>query len=45
MSVHNNIRKMRVCHSDEARYWYRDIKTMVILNSWDTATDAMNGQD
>ena len=45
MSVHNNIRKMRVCHSDEARYWYQGIKTMVVLNSWDTATDAMNGQD
>lgn len=45
MSVHNNIRKMHVCHADEARFWYRYIRTMVILNSWDTATDAMNGQD
>ena len=45
MSVHNNIRRMRVCQSDEAMYWYRYNTTGTILNCWDTTTAALNGMD
>lgn len=45
MSVRNNIRKVRLSRSDEAAYWYRYIRTGTILNSWDSATAAMNGAD
>lgn len=45
MSVHNNIRKVRVCMSEEAAYWYRYNTTGTIVNSWDTITAALNGMD
>ena len=45
MSVHNNIRRVRVCQSPEAMYWYRYNTTGTILNSWDTITAALNGCD
>lgn len=45
MSVHNNIRRVRVCQSPEAMYWYRYNTTGTILNSWDTTTAALNGCD
>lgn len=45
MTCHNNIRLMRVGKSDEMRYWYRYMTTCTILNSWDTATHALNGAD
>ena len=45
MSVHNNIRRVRVCQSQEAMYWYRYNTTGTILNSWDTITAALNGCD
>lgn len=45
MTCHNNIRKRRLCNTDEARYWYRYITTAMILNAWDTTCDAENGAD
>ena len=45
MSVHNNIRRVRVCQSEAAMYWYRYNTTGTILNSWDTITAALNGCD
>lgn len=45
MSVHNNIRKVRPNHSEEAAYWYRYIHTGTIFNAWDTASAALNGAD
>lgn len=45
MTCHNNIRLMRVGKSEEMQYWYRYMTTCTILNSWDTATHALNGAD
>lgn len=45
MSCHNNIRKMKVCRSDEAAYWYRHITTCTLLNAWDTTCASLNGMD
>lgn len=45
MTCHNNIRRMKLNKSNEARHWYRYIQTASILNCWDTACDAMNGAD
>lgn len=45
MTCHNNIRKMKINHSDEAKYWYQYIRTGLIFNAWDTTCDAMNGCD
>ena len=45
MTCHNNIRKLRICKSDEAAYWFKYIDTVLILNAWDTTCDAMNGAD
>ena len=42
---HNNIRKLKLNKSEECAYWYRYIKTAIILNAWDTTCDAMNGSD
>lgn len=45
MSVHNNIRKVHPCRSDEAAYWYRFNTTGTIYNVWDSMTAALNGAD
>lgn len=45
MTCHNNIRLVHPCRSDEAMHWYRYMNTCTILNSWDTATAALNGCD
>ena len=45
MTCANNIRKVRVCQSDTAAYWFRYIRTATILNAWDTITMALNGMD
>ena len=45
MTCHNNIRKMRLNNSDEARHWYQYITSAQIYNAWDTACEAMNGAD
>lgn len=45
MTCHNNIRKMKLCKSEEAAHWYQYIQTALIYSCWDTACDAMNGAD
>ena len=45
MSVANNIRRMRLCKTSDAEYWYQYIKTALIYNAWDSACEAMNGAD
>ena len=41
----NNIKKMKVCMSEEAAYWYRYITTCTLLNCWDGTCAALNGCD
>lgn len=45
MTCFNNIRKMKLNYTDEAAHWYQYITTALIYNAWDSACDAMNGQD
>lgn len=45
MSCHNNIRRMRVNGTEEARHWYQYMTTCTVLNSWDTTAQALNGAD
>lgn len=45
MTAHCNIRRVSVCRSDAARYWYRYMNTCTVFNSWDTASAALNGCD
>ncbi|WP_460641734.1 RNA dependent RNA polymerase [Lacrimispora brassicae] len=45
MTCHNNIRKRKVVHNEEMDFWYQYITTGIILNSWDTTCDALNGAD
>ena len=45
MTAHHSIRKMKVRSDAETDYWYQYNKTGLILNSWDTTCDAMNGCD
>jgi hypothetical protein len=45
MTCHNNIRKRRVVHNEAMDFWYQYITTGIILNSWDTTCDALNGAD
>lgn len=45
MTCHNNIRKRKVVHNEEMDFWYQYVTTAIILNSWDTTCDALNGAD
>lgn len=45
MSSEYNIRKMRPVVNDKIEYWYRYITTCMLLNSWDTTAEALNGSD
>ncbi len=45
MTCHNNIRKRKVVHNKEMDFWYQYNHTGMILNSWDTTCDALNGAD
>lgn len=45
MSCSNNIRKMNLSYSKEAACWFKYIDTALIYNAFDTACEAMNGQD
>lgn len=45
MTSHNNIRKAKVTHSDECRYWYKYMKRITIISCKDTITMALNGAD
>ena len=45
MTSHNNIRKLNVADNEDVRHWYQYIKTCMLLNSWDTTCEALNGAD
>lgn len=45
MTCHNNLRRMKLCASEEAAHWYQYITTALIYNAWDTSCEAMNGAD
>lgn len=45
MTCHNNIKKMKLINNTQIAYWFRYMKTCLILNAWDTTTQAMNGED
>lgn len=45
MTSHENIRKVKIHNSSEARYWYQYMKNICIVNSWDTFCMATNGSD
>lgn len=43
MTSHNNIRRQHVVSGGEKDKWYKYITTCVLLNSWDTMAEALNG--
>lgn len=45
MTSHNNIRLLNFKNTEEMQYWYKFMDTVIILNSWDTTTHALNGAD
>ena len=45
MTSKYNIRKLKVVATTEMEYWYRDIRTCMLLNSWDSTAEAANGAD
>lgn len=45
MTSHNNIRKCNVNYSDDCKHWYRYMKTIFIINGWDSFCMACNGAD
>lgn len=45
MTSHNNIRKCAVNSSDNCRYWYQYMDTIMIINGWDSFCMAENGCD
>lgn len=45
MTSHNNIRKLKLANNDRIEKWYRYMTTCIVLNAWDTTTDALNGAD
>lgn len=45
MTTHENIKKMSLCRTDEARYWFKHMKTCTVLSAWDTTMPALNGLD
>lgn len=45
MTCHNNIRRRKVVHNQDMDFWYQYNTTGIILNSWDTTCDALNGAD
>ena len=45
MTSHNNIRKCTLNNSEEAKYWYRFMNVIMIINGWDSFCIAENGAD
>lgn len=45
MSVKNNIVKRKLNQTEQAAYWFRYIKTVCILNAWDSTAETENGAD
>lgn len=45
MTIASNICKMKVAGTEEMQHWYRYMKNILILNSWDQTAAAANGCD
>ena len=45
MTSHNNIKIMDLVDNDEVNKWFGGLGQVIILNAWDTTTDALNGCD
>lgn len=45
MSVANNQRLLKPVTNEQVNYWFRYIKTVCILNAWDSTFEASNGAD
>ena len=45
MTSSYNIRRMKPISNARADYWYKYIDTCMLLNSWDTTAEALNGSD
>ena len=45
MTSANNIRKLKPISNGAVDYWYKYITTCILLNSWDTTSEALNGSD
>ena len=45
MTSHNNIRKCEVVNTEQTEYWYQYMKNIMILNSFDTMCQSLNGCD
>jgi len=45
MTSHNNIRKCEVVNTQSMRYWYQYMNNIIILNSFDSMCQALNGCD
>ena len=45
MTPHNNIRRMKIADRIKCNDWYQYLTTVIVLNSWDTITAALNGCD
>lgn len=45
MTVHNNIVLREIANTEEMQKWYKYMKTITILNSWDNTCSTLNGAD
>lgn len=45
MTSKYNVRKLKVVGTPDMTYWYRYINTCMLLNSWDSTKEALNGAD
>lgn len=45
MTCHNNIRLVNVAAREDVLHWFQYMNTCTVLNSWDTAPQALNGCD
>lgn len=45
MTVHNNIKKLKLVQSEKINKYFRFMKTCTVFNAFDCTTDAINGAD
>lgn len=45
MSNEHSILKQRICNSEDAKYWFKYMESIAIVNAWDTMPAALNGFD
>ena len=45
MSNEHSIVRQNICSDDNARYWFKHMESIAIVNAWDTMPAALNGFD